>query len=93
MNLVPAPVIDGVGGRPRSPASGPSTSTSATAAPDAIPFGARVEVVEYLGDEQLVHMTRKDTDLQAKLPVEERITWAMSGSSRSRGTSCCSSTR
>jgi len=36
-------------------------------------FGARVEVVEYLGDEQLVHMTRKDSSLQAKLPVDQRL--------------------
>ena len=36
-------------------------------------FDAAVEVVEYLGDEQLVHLTRKDTPLQAKLPVEEKL--------------------
>jgi ABC-type sugar transport system ATPase subunit len=40
---------------------------------DGIGFDARVDVVEYLGDEQLVHMTRKDTPLQAKLPVEEKV--------------------
>jgi ABC-type sugar transport system ATPase subunit len=32
-----------------------------------------VEVVEYLGDEQLVHIARKDQSLQAKLPVEQRV--------------------
>jgi len=36
-------------------------------------FDARVEVVEYLGDEQLVHLTRKDTAIQAKLPIEEQV--------------------
>ena len=40
---------------------------------DTLSFTATVEVVEYLGDEQLVHATRKDTPLQAKIPVEERV--------------------
>ena len=40
---------------------------------DGIAFAARAQVVEYLGDEQLVHLTRKDTPIQAKLPVEEQI--------------------
>ena len=40
---------------------------------DAISFDGRIEVVEYLGDEQLVHFTRKDAPLQAKLPVEEKV--------------------
>jgi multiple sugar transport system ATP-binding protein len=40
---------------------------------DGIGFDARVEVVEYLGDEQLVHLTRKGRALQAKLPVEEQV--------------------
>jgi multiple sugar transport system ATP-binding protein len=34
---------------------------------------ASVDVVEYLGDEQLVHLTVKDHVLLAKLPVEPRI--------------------
>ena len=29
--------------------------------------------VEYVGDEQLVQMTRKDASLEAKLPVEQRV--------------------
>jgi ABC-type sugar transport system ATPase subunit len=29
--------------------------------------------VEYLGDEQLVHLTRKDTPIQAKLPIEDQV--------------------
>ena len=40
---------------------------------DGLPFDARVEVVEYLGDEQLVHVVRGETPLLAKLPVEERV--------------------
>jgi ABC-type sugar transport system ATPase subunit len=30
-------------------------------------------VVEYLGDEQLVHFSRKEQSLQAKLPVEQKV--------------------
>jgi hypothetical protein len=36
---------------------------------EGVTFPARVEVVEYLGDEQLVHVARNDQSLQAKLPV------------------------
>jgi ABC-type sugar transport system ATPase subunit len=71
MNLVPAPIVDGAGAdriigfRPEHlrPGSGG----------DGLVFDARVEVIEYLGDEQLVHLMRKDTPLLAKLPVEEHI--------------------
>jgi ABC-type sugar transport system ATPase subunit len=38
-----------------------------------VAFDARVQVVEYLGDEQLVHLIRRDTPIQAKLPVEEQL--------------------
>ena len=41
--------------------------------PDGVRFDARVEVIEYLGDEQLVHVTSRDTELQAKLPVDDRL--------------------
>jgi multiple sugar transport system ATP-binding protein len=74
MNLVPASVLDGVGGgESRIAGFRPEHIDVANGRADAIPFSARVEVVEYLGDEQLVHMTRKDTSLQAKLPVEEHL--------------------
>ena len=71
MNLVPSDVVDAGGGRiagfrPEHVQLGPGRG-------DALSFAATVEVVEYLGDEQLVHATRKDTPLQAKLPVEERV--------------------
>jgi multiple sugar transport system ATP-binding protein len=74
MNLVSASVIDGVGGGgDRIAGFRPEHIDLGKGRADAIPFFARVEVVEYLGDEQLVHMTRKDTNLQAKLPVEEKV--------------------
>jgi multiple sugar transport system ATP-binding protein len=73
MNLVPAPLLDGVGGQDRIAGFRPEHVDLANGHPDAIPLNARVEVVEYLGDEQLVHMTVKETSLQAKLPVEQRV--------------------
>jgi multiple sugar transport system ATP-binding protein len=73
MNLVPAPVIDGVGGSERIVGFRPEHVQVGNGRVDTASFDARVEVVEYLGDEQLVHMTRKDASLQAKLPVEERL--------------------
>jgi multiple sugar transport system ATP-binding protein len=73
MNLVPAPLLDGVGGQDRIAGFRPEHINVGDGRADTIPFTARVDVVEYLGDEQLVHMTRKDIELQAKLPVEEKL--------------------
>jgi ABC-type sugar transport system ATPase subunit len=73
MNLVPAPVLDGIGGPDRIAGFRPEHVELANGQVDGVRFEARVEVVEYLGDEQLVHMARKDTSLQAKLPVEAEV--------------------
>ena len=73
MNLVPAEVIDGVGGKDRIAGFRPEHIELANGRVDGVSFDARVEVVEYLGDEQLVHLTRRGTAIQAKLPVEEQI--------------------
>jgi multiple sugar transport system ATP-binding protein len=73
MNLVPASVLDGAGGGDRIAGFRPEHVRLRDLRGDAIQIEARVDVVEYLGDEQLVHLTRKDTPLQAKLPVEERL--------------------
>jgi len=72
MNLVPGPIVDG-GGSDRIVGFRPEHVRLANGHIDGLKFAARVEVVEYLGDEQLVHMDRKGTSLQAKLPVEERL--------------------
>jgi len=40
---------------------------------DAASYDALVEVVEYLGDEQLAHLRLGDTAVVAKLPVEPRL--------------------
>ena len=43
-------------------------------APQAANVSAVVEVVEYLGDEQLVHLRAGEVPLVAKLPIEHRLT-------------------
>ena len=73
MNLVPASLIDGAGGADRIAGFRPEHIDIRNGQPDGYTFDARVEVVEFLGDEQLVHLTRKDTALQAKLPVEAQV--------------------
>lgn len=72
MNLVPAPLLD-AGGADRIVGFRPEHLRLGQNGSDAFRFDARIEVVEYLGDEQLVHLIRKDTPLLAKLPVEQRI--------------------
>ena len=71
MNLVPSEVVDAGGGRVAG--FRPEHVELGAGRGDGRTFTATVEVVEYLGDEQLVHLTRKDTPLQAKIPVEERV--------------------
>jgi ABC-type sugar transport system ATPase subunit len=72
MNLVPASLV-GAGGGDRIVGFRPE-HIDLGGQGDGIRFSARVDVVEYLGDEQIVHMTLRDTPLVAKLPVEQRVT-------------------
>jgi multiple sugar transport system ATP-binding protein len=70
MNLVPAPLVGAegervvAGFRPEHVRLGGSGELS---------FHAAVEVVEYLGDEQLAHLSIRDTPIVAKLPVSQRL--------------------
>jgi multiple sugar transport system ATP-binding protein len=73
MNLVPASLLDGLGGEDRIAGFRPEHIDLGDGRPDAIHFDARIQVIEYLGDEQLVHITRRDAELQAKLPVEDEL--------------------
>jgi multiple sugar transport system ATP-binding protein len=74
MNLVPASVLEGVGGDDRIAGFRPEhIRVGGDGRRDVISFDGKVEVVEYLGDEQLVHISRKGKSLQAKLPVEENV--------------------
>ena len=71
MNIVPAAAVgipgDHLAGfRPEHVRLGAGDDASIT-------FEAAIEVVEYLGDEQLAHLRLGDHTLVAKLPVEPRL--------------------
>jgi multiple sugar transport system ATP-binding protein len=72
MNLIPAPVLELgsdsglVGFRPEHIHVGSASNGS-------VGFKASVEVVEYLGDEQLAHLRLGELSLVAKLPVADRV--------------------
>ncbi len=72
MNLVPAGIVNG-GSKDRVIGFRPEHVRPGAGRGDGLHFDARVEVIEYLGDEQLVHLSRKDTPLLAKLPIEEHV--------------------
>ena len=75
MNMVPAGLIEDRGLR-RDARRLPSGARRPRQRPCPTPLGyeALVEVVEYLGDEQLVHLRLKDTPLLAKLDIEQQVT-------------------
>jgi multiple sugar transport system ATP-binding protein len=73
MNLVPAPVVD-AGGSGRVVGFRPEHIDVGLRHRDGIKFNASVEVVEYLGDEQIAHLLVQDTPIVAKLPVEDKVT-------------------
>ena len=73
MNVVPAGVIEGVGGTGLLAGFRPEHVRLGDGRGDAAQFAARVEVVEYLGDELLAHLRMGDTSLLATIPVEERL--------------------
>ena len=72
MNLLPAPLL-GAGGEGQIVGFRPEHVMLRNPRGDAVTFYARVEVIEYLGDEQLVHLALRDTHVEAKLGVEEQV--------------------
>jgi multiple sugar transport system ATP-binding protein len=72
MNLVPAPVV-GAGDESTIAGFRPEHVQLGNSRPDCLHCRARIEVVEYLGDEQVVHLTLNDIPVQAKLGIEERV--------------------
>jgi multiple sugar transport system ATP-binding protein len=72
MNLVRGPVV-GAGGDRVVAGFRPEHLQVANGARGELSLTGRVEVVEYLGNEQLVHLTVRDTPVLALLPVEQRI--------------------
>ncbi len=73
MNLVPGGLVDGAGSSGTLAGFRPEHVEPGAGAGDGARFDALVEVVEYLGDEQLAHLRARDVPLLAKLPVEERL--------------------
>jgi len=74
MNVVPASFMEGAGRSGQLAGFRPEHVDVGNGHPDTAHFAATVEVVEYLGDEQLVHLAARDQSLLAKLPVEQRLT-------------------
>ncbi len=72
MNLVPAPLV-GAGGSNLIAGFRPEHMRVDGAGGSEISFGAKVEVIEYLGNEKLVHASREGTPLTALVPVEEAV--------------------
>jgi multiple sugar transport system ATP-binding protein len=70
MNFVPGGVVPGLGGTGQIVGFRPE---HVRLGGDGASLSATVDVVEYLGDEQLVHFVVADRILVAKLPVEQRI--------------------
>ncbi len=74
MNLVPAPVVGGGGDKLIAGFRPEHLQVANGASGDGLRFDARVEVVEFLGNEQLVHLVRNETPLVAMLPIEQSVT-------------------
>jgi ABC-type sugar transport system ATPase subunit len=72
MILVPASAIGVVGGD-RVAGFRPEHVGIGNGSADHVTFRGTVEVVEYLGDEQLVHISLDDNALVAKLPVDRKL--------------------
>ena len=72
MNLIPASAL-GIGGDGQIVGFRPEHVALGEGPGERVRFTATVEVVEYLGDEQLAHLSLGGTPVQAKLPVEEQI--------------------
>ena len=72
MNVVPAPTL-GIRDQEHLAGFRPEHVRLGAGDADSVEFEAKVDVVEYLGDEQLVHLRLGDRPLVAKLPVEPRL--------------------
>jgi multiple sugar transport system ATP-binding protein len=72
MNIVPAPLV-GAGGEGLVAGFRPEHVRMNGAASDGLRFDAKVEVIEYLGNEKLVHAVRNGSSLTALLPVEQPV--------------------
>jgi multiple sugar transport system ATP-binding protein len=72
MNMLPSSVL-GVGGAGQLAGFRPEHVLLTNGRPGLASYEAAVDLVEYLGDEQLAYSRVDDHDLVAKLPVEPRL--------------------
>jgi multiple sugar transport system ATP-binding protein len=72
MNLVPAPLLD-AGGENLVAGFRPEHVSLREVRPDSVQAGGDVELVEYLGDEQVVHVRIRDRRVAAKVGVDAQI--------------------
>src|SRR5579862_739793 len=72
MNLIPAPVL-GLGADSLLAGFRPEHVRLEAAVNGSVGFDAEIEVVEFLGDEQLAHLRLGECLLVAKLPVDRRL--------------------
>jgi ABC-type sugar transport system ATPase subunit len=72
MNVLPSAAL-GVGGTGQLAGFRPEHVQLGAGHNGAASLEAMVEVVEYLGDEQLAHLRLRDLEVVAKLPVEPRL--------------------
>jgi multiple sugar transport system ATP-binding protein len=72
MNLLDSSVL-GIGAPGQLAGFRPEHVDLGNGKPDTAHYNALVEVVEYLGDEQLAHLRLGDREIVAKLPVEPRL--------------------
>ena len=72
MNMLPSAVL-GVGGTGQLAGFRPEHVRLGNGRAGAHSYDASVEVVEYLGDEQLAHLRLGDHEIVVKLPVEPRL--------------------
>jgi ABC-type sugar transport system ATPase subunit len=71
MNIVPAPLV-GAGGEGLVAGFRPE-HVLMDGAGDGVSFDGKVEVIEYLGNEKLIHAARNGTTLIALVPVEQAV--------------------
>jgi ABC-type sugar transport system ATPase subunit len=72
MNMLPSSVL-GVGGAGQLAGFRPEHVSLSNGRPGLASYDGAVEVVEYLGDEQIAYVRHGDHDLVVKLPVEPRL--------------------
>jgi ABC-type sugar transport system ATPase subunit len=73
MNLLPAPLVDAGGAGLTAGFRPEHVQTANGASGDSVRFDGRVETVEYLGEEQLVHVLVGERIVLAKLDTDQQI--------------------